>query len=339
METQYCRNCNAVITGDYCAACGQREGRGDLHFAEAVGDVVGDVFTWDSRFWRTPIPLLIKPGYLTAEFIAGRRARYMPPFRLYIVISFIMFLLVSIGSGDAVFVDELDADDDDTSLVIGIDPNSVPASMRDRVIEAQEKAKERAIAEKEAKAAAAEEAERELRLAADELGLDGFIEEDEGDDGFNLTLTDDAPPWLRNLEERIDANAKRVGEDPDDYLDNLREYLPQVMFVMLPLFAALLKLLYLFSPFHYLQHLVFALHYHSFVYLLYILGEIPERLGFAVDIVFALALLVYLPIALRRSYESSRGGAIGKALVIYVVYSLMLILGMAIAALTVLAFM
>ena len=295
METQHCRNCNAVITGDYCSVCGQREGRGDLHFTEAVGDIVGDVFTWDSRFWRTLIPLLIKPGFLTAEFLAGRRARYMPPIRLYIVIYFIIFLLVTIGTRDEVYVDELGADDDDRSLVIGIDPNSVPASMRDTVIEAQEKAKERAIAEKEAKAAAAEEAERELRLAADELGLDGFIEEDGGDDGFNLTLSDDAPPWLKHLEERSDANAKRVGEDPDDYLVNLREYLPQVMFVMLPLFAAFLKLLYLFSPFHYLQHLVFALHYHSFVYLLYILGELPARLGFAVDIVFALALLVYLP--------------------------------------------
>ncbi|MEM1401820.1 MAG: DUF3667 domain-containing protein [Pseudomonadota bacterium] len=339
METQHCRNCNAIVTGDFCAVCGQREGRGDLHFAEAMGDIVGDVFTWDSRFWRTLVPLLIKPGFLTAEFIAGRRARYMPPFRLYIVISFIMFLLVSVSSGDAVFVDEMDTDDGDTSLVIGIDPNSVPESMRDSVIEAQETARQRAIAEREAKAAVAEEAEQELRNAAGELGLDGFMEEDGGEDGFNITFADDAPPWLKHLEERIDANAKRVGENPEDYLDNLREYLPQVMFVMLPLFAALLKLLYLFSPFHYLQHLVFALHYHSFVYLLYILGEMPERLGFSLDIVFALCLLVYLPIALRRSYESSRWGAIGKASVIYVAYGLMLIVGMAIAALTVLAFM
>ena len=89
-----CRNCGATLRGEYCHHCGQREGRGDLHFADAAGEVLGDLFTWDSRFWRTLFPLVFRPGFLTAEFIAGRRARYVPPFRLYIIISFVLFLVL-----------------------------------------------------------------------------------------------------------------------------------------------------------------------------------------------------------------------------------------------------
>ena len=46
----------------------------------------------DSRLWRTLAALLFKPGHLTREFLAGRRARYLPPVRLYLVLSVLFFL-------------------------------------------------------------------------------------------------------------------------------------------------------------------------------------------------------------------------------------------------------
>jgi hypothetical protein len=99
-----CRNCAAPLEGEYCSRCGQREGRGDLHFSEAIGELADDVVAWDSRLWRTLWPLVFKPGYLTAEFIAGRKARYVAPFRLYLIISFILFLVIS-GTGHNISLD------------------------------------------------------------------------------------------------------------------------------------------------------------------------------------------------------------------------------------------
>jgi hypothetical protein len=96
-----CRNCAAPLEGEYCSRCGQREDRGDLHFSEAIGELADDVVAWDSRLWRTLLPLVFKPGYLTAEFIAGRKARYVAPYRLYLIISFILFLVIS-GIGGAI---------------------------------------------------------------------------------------------------------------------------------------------------------------------------------------------------------------------------------------------
>ncbi len=101
------------------------------------------------------------------------------------------------------------------------------------------------------------------------------------------------------------------------------------MFFMLPLFALLLRLCYLFSPFHYLQHLVFALHYHSFFYLLYLIATIIELFGVPAGGIIFLLFLIYLPLALRRAYSSGTGGAIGKSIFIYLGYAIMLFIGFA----------
>jgi ABC-type multidrug transport system fused ATPase/permease subunit len=58
----------------------------------------------DSRLWRTIYPLLFRPGFLTREFLRGRRARYLPPFRLYIVASVLFFLIASLGSHTPQFI-------------------------------------------------------------------------------------------------------------------------------------------------------------------------------------------------------------------------------------------
>ena len=93
--TAHCDNCGATVTGRYCAACGQRlepPVHSLWHFSTVA---VEDVTHADSRLWRTLGALLFRPGYLTREFLAGRRARYLPPVRLYLVISVAFFLWAS----------------------------------------------------------------------------------------------------------------------------------------------------------------------------------------------------------------------------------------------------
>lgn len=54
-----CRNCGAPLSGEYCAACGQREGHPDVHLSDVIPVFVGGVLSWDSRLWRTLLPLLL----------------------------------------------------------------------------------------------------------------------------------------------------------------------------------------------------------------------------------------------------------------------------------------
>jgi hypothetical protein len=92
-----CANCGAPLTGRYCGACGQRREppvHTLWHFARVATE---DLTHADSRLWRTLVALLFRPGFLTAQFLAGRRASYLPPVRLYLVLSVVFFIWVSAG--------------------------------------------------------------------------------------------------------------------------------------------------------------------------------------------------------------------------------------------------
>jgi len=87
-----CANCGAPVSGKYCSQCGQRfehEIHSVRHFAREATE---DLTHADSRLWGTIIALLFKPGFLTREFLSGRRVRYLPPLRLYLVLSVLFFL-------------------------------------------------------------------------------------------------------------------------------------------------------------------------------------------------------------------------------------------------------
>jgi hypothetical protein len=88
-----CANCGTVTAGNFCRQCGQRldiQVHSLGHFLRDATEVMTHA---DARVWRTLLPLLMRPGFLTREYFAGRRARYLQPFRLYLILSVVFFLL------------------------------------------------------------------------------------------------------------------------------------------------------------------------------------------------------------------------------------------------------
>ena len=86
-----CANCSMLLTGRWCAACGQ-DSRDPLRdFGALTGEFLDNVVGWDSRLVRTLRLLFGSPGALTGEFVAGRRARYLGPLRLYLIASVLFF--------------------------------------------------------------------------------------------------------------------------------------------------------------------------------------------------------------------------------------------------------
>jgi hypothetical protein len=101
---RHCLNCGTVLTGRYCANCSQAA---DVHVPstrELMHEALEGITHSDSRLWRTLKLLWFKPGKLTQEFVAGRRAAYLPPFRLYLILSIIFFLIASLSNTHAKFV-------------------------------------------------------------------------------------------------------------------------------------------------------------------------------------------------------------------------------------------
>ena len=90
-----CQNCRTPLDGDYCGNCGQRNIDLERPIWSLVADVIRETFEVDGRAWLTIKTLFRYPGMLTGEFLAGRRRRYTPPLRLYLVTSITFFVLVA----------------------------------------------------------------------------------------------------------------------------------------------------------------------------------------------------------------------------------------------------
>jgi hypothetical protein len=111
-----CLNCGADLSGIYCAACGQRVETHPPTIGHFLEEIIETLTHADSRLWLTVRLLIAKPGHLSREFFAGRRAGYMPPIRLYFVLSILFFLLLAIGPEKT--AKPIEADQNDLSTAV-----------------------------------------------------------------------------------------------------------------------------------------------------------------------------------------------------------------------------
>jgi hypothetical protein len=96
-----CANCGTTLGGRFCANCGQ-DAHVQLTVRHFFEEVIEGLLHLDSTFWRTFRPLLFRPGLITEQYLAGRRKYYAPPFRTYLVISVVYFLLSSLFASQLV---------------------------------------------------------------------------------------------------------------------------------------------------------------------------------------------------------------------------------------------
>lgn len=86
-----CLNCGTEVPERYCTHCGQENAVPHETFTHLVKHFVADIFHYDSQFLTTLKYLLFKPGFLSREYMAGKRVRYVNPIKLYVFISFVFF--------------------------------------------------------------------------------------------------------------------------------------------------------------------------------------------------------------------------------------------------------
>ena len=91
MTPAACPNCGAPATGVYCAQCGQETSIALPTARTFIREAAGRYVALDGRLWRTLAALFLRPGFLTREYLAGRRRRYVRPGRLFLVLSLALF--------------------------------------------------------------------------------------------------------------------------------------------------------------------------------------------------------------------------------------------------------
>ena len=263
-EHSRCLNCGARLTGPYCARCGQKATEHLVPFRLLVTEFLDSLFALDARFFRTMGPLLVKPGYLTNEYLAGRRVRYVSPLRLYLFTSFVFFLLLA----------------------------ALDAAPFQNVYEPPT-------------SAAAEQPTPEELQDLEELPpwLAPAVPSDSaaGDDSMTVDVGDG------EMAQAFERNVHRINQNPQEFVRSLQEHMSVFVFVLLPVFALLLKGLYARSGRLYVQHLIFSLHVHAFAFVLFTVTWLldafaPTVLTEAVDTIYFWVLLLYLLVAMQRVY-------------------------------------
>jgi hypothetical protein len=245
--TSHCLNCGAAVSYHYCALCGQETKLHVPSAGEFIHEFVGHYIALEGKLWITVLKLLSRPGFLTAEYIAGRRARYVQPLRVYLSFSILFFLLLKLAGTPVGSIEQDDA------------------------------------------RAQAPVASVQAARAAQEPS-----------------------PWVSGLplalQGKLNAfNARPVAEQSRLLGAAFFAYVPYAMFLLMPLFAFYLKLLYLGSGRRYGEHVLFALHTNAFAFAMFSLFFLTSFLELGL-LTFAMImwLMFYLPIAMRRVYGGSR---------------------------------
>lgn len=254
-----CQNCGAPLAGRFCHDCGQRHDPHPHSLRHFIFELFEDLSHADSRFWRTMWTLLARPGQVTLDFFAGRRGRYLPPIRLYLVISLVLFAAVPLL------------------------PNSDFAQLNTEV------------------AGAVHKAEPQTEECVN----------------FDLKSGDAAPPaWLQTFAQRLKPacedmlknNGHRIGAA-------MMHNLPRMMFVLLPLIALCMTLLYWHPRRYYVEHVLLLVHNHAFLFSALILHSLLSYIPFvgsAATAVLGLYGLWYVYASMRRYYGQSARRTLAK---------------------------
>jgi hypothetical protein len=296
VPTGPCRNCGDATPGNFCPVCGQRRADVRVSLRRLLADVLEDQLSISSALPRTLVAVLFRPGHATNEYLGGRMASYIAPFRLYLVSSLVFFLLLSLQTR----WQEMRA-----LTAPSVATQSAPAA-GDTLIEG---------AVKDSSSTVSLGRGLQISFGSDTAGgitgidrLDAILEE-----------------RLERLGEMESAEATAI------IIPGVLERMPVAVFLLVPLFAVLLKLLYVRSRRYYVEHFIFALHVHAFAFILFSLMlpgiAVPGNLSrFTI-----LILMVYLLVALKRVYKQGWFRTTFKLLVLSGAYSLALGMAMAVA--------
>ena len=366
-----CENCATALQGPYCHVCGQHAHNPLRSFGHAVEEVLESFWHLDGRLFRTLRDLCV-PGRLAANFLAGHRARYVPPLRLFLVLSVLTFfvgkLTLHFDGNDA-----LQFDTGDTPAAAERAPNRLhlraagdadtsdfkAAKTVDEVFRIRVE-QQRALAKAQQDPGAGwlltavgdvanKEIDDQARTRLRQLGatpeqlrvLDAPVPapapvaeapKPEAESGGVLQR------WFEHRLERLKENAERVRASPDEFIRLVLGAVPGALFLLVPVFALCLRLLYLRGRYGYLEHLVVAFYSHAFMlvalladFLLVGLGAVPgvpAPVAGGLTAIGALLVLGLVPLYLlwmqKRVYAQGWFATLAKYTVLGSVYAVLL---------------
>lgn len=371
-----CLNCGARLQGSWCHVCGQPVKGMVRDFPLIMGDLVDTLFEYDNRIWRTLLQIYFRPGRVTNDFFVGRRVRYVLPFRLFFTLSLITFLMLQLvavpQTGTALEFAESETRFSEYQTVAdvniardraitnlqqelarveqGLEQNRTVSgiNLTTNIINA---AANRRIAQLEGGSDTVDSASAESAAeTTPALVFDGITIWDREQSPVNLpwlpaTTNRALTRWLDQWITQAENNLERAGEDPGSLLEAMYSFLPLALFLMMPIFALLLKVFYLMKRRMYMEHLVVALHSHSFLFMAIVVSvalgmfsawaESVPVLGAVLSFLFYVSMFwfpVYLLLMQKRVYAQGWPMTLIKFSGLAFLYTIMIVVVLALGA-------
>lgn len=312
-----CLNCGTTVTGRYCQDCGQENIVPKESFGHLVVHFFYDITHFDGKFFVTLKDLLFKPGFLSSEYTKGKRMSYLNPIRMYVFTSAIFFLFffmiagpkAKFKSSDSIpltyperlvvvgeLEDELRRGDKEDSVIL--------LKMLDAVKDTSKPITRYEIA-----------AINPKKFTVNVVDVKYTSEEEYKEAQDSLPEVDRDGWFKRKLVYRQITLNQRMRANPDgfanEFISAILHKFPYMLFVSLPLFALILKLLYVRrKSFYYADHAIFSIHHYILSFILLLLILFNEALKAAtgwdwltyLTVALVIAWPVYLFLAMHKFY-------------------------------------
>ncbi len=309
-----CLNCGATVQGRYCHICGQENSEKKDTFWSLFHHFVEDVTHFDSKFFDTLRYLLFRPGYLSNQYLQGKRASYLDPIRMYLFTSAIFFLIFSSQSPER-FIKISYSDNALTPKERGaliknfkeeLQKDPTDTFSQRRILLLQDTSKPVTLNQMLRKKAAYSKKGHDYNTITEYDSIQHVLPKEKRDGWMAQKVAKKSIELSNKYNKNFSAGMK-------DFMDGFMHRLPYLMFLSLPIFAFILKLLYVRRrhKFHYADHFIFTLHHYIFSFILFLLVFFVERiiewtgldfLKYLVYLLFAL-WCVYLYAAMKNFYK------------------------------------
>ena len=310
-KSDHCLNCGANFdeSYNYCPRCGQENNHNKVSFGTLILDFLNNYFSLDSKFSMSLRPFFLKPGYLTIKFIQGKRASFVNPIRLYLIVSLVFFFVFSMVSSDLLeesisdFERSADALPDSSKAVLdNVLAGDFSELEEDSVYKLRPEKKDvddlnYAFTIKKPDSTQAFLTEENIATYMQIRNDYNYTVQEVLDTLDTSSLTNFEYKFTRQL-IRLDRAEGQV------VISQMLKNLPIMMLFTLPLFALILKLFYIRRNQYYITHLVHALHLHSFAYLTYGLAFLMAMYWLPQGSAATITIVVALLIVTAHSYFS-----------------------------------
>ncbi|MCP4122687.1 MAG: DUF3667 domain-containing protein [Bacteroidetes bacterium] len=325
LNTITCPNCGHTHpeSFQFCPSCGQDSAESVIGFKEMFVDLLGAFFAFDSKALRSIPKMLFLPGSLTNEYISGKRASYLAPFRLYLFVSIVLFLTLPLVVTDkALFDGALDAPETLDSLIhvaadqVNESNDSIvttPGALKDSIFDAltpgnkskvnwsfSNKNDGSVIQLTSGDTTSSNPWTQTVTMVEDGMSVNEAVD----------SMFQDTRKWVKlMIKQGVKLQTRKAEGIVGAFLDKTS----YTLFIFLPIFALFLKLLYVRRKRFYIEHLIFSLHFFSFFFFLLILYILIYRFIGHIPFWPVLTIsLVYLYIAMLKVYKQRWGRTLFK---------------------------